>query len=101
MHFLERLKMANSKLPMFIGGQTNGAKIATYVAGYKNTFLDLAGVVALGYPFYPQGQHKKMYQNTNHFASLKIPLLIVQGERDVFGEFPSVKANKSLIQGLP
>ncbi len=57
MHFLQRLKMANSKLPVFIGGQTHGAKIATILAGYKNTYMELAGVVALGYPFYPQGQH--------------------------------------------
>jgi predicted alpha/beta-hydrolase family hydrolase len=41
------------------------------------------GIVALGYPLHPPGRPDK--PRTAHLPSIRVPLLIVQGERDTFG----------------
>lgn len=66
---------------LFIGGKSMGGRIATHLAA---TGLDgLAGVVALGYPLHPPA--KPAMLRVSHLPSITVPVLIVQGERDVFG----------------
>jgi predicted alpha/beta-hydrolase family hydrolase len=43
----------------------------------------LRGIVALGYPLHPPGRPDK--PRTEHLPSIRVPVLIVQGERDTFG----------------
>ena len=43
----------------------------------------IAGVVALGYPLHPPGRPEQL--RVAHFATLRTPLLVVQGTRDDFG----------------
>jgi uncharacterized protein len=64
-----------------IGGKSMGGRIASQLAA-----ADAEGVsslVLLGYPLHPPGRPKK--PRTAHLAAIRIPVLIVQGERDAFG----------------
>ena len=56
-----------------------GGRIASMVAEDKK----VDGIVCLGYPFHPPGKLDKL--RTEHLEDLTIPMLICQGERDVFG----------------
>ena len=64
---------------LFIGGKSMGGRIASIVA--KDEKVD--GIVCLGYPFHPPGKPDKL--RTEHLEDLNIPMLVCQGERDVFG----------------
>ena len=62
-----------------IAGRSLGGRMASMVA-------DECGVRALicfAYPFHPPGKPEKM--RTEHLGELRTPTLIVQGERDPFG----------------
>ena len=64
---------------MAIGGRSLGGRIASLMA-------DECGVGALicyAYPFHPPGRPAKL--RTAHLANLRTPTLILQGERDPFG----------------
>lgn len=69
---------------MVIGGKSMGGRIASMVADQAN----VRGVVCLGYPFHPPGRPEKT--RTAHLADLSAPTLILQGERDPFGNPPEV-----------
>lgn len=56
-----------------------GGRIASLVADEAG----VAGLVCLGYPFHPTGKPDKL--RTEHLLNLKTPTLILQGERDAFG----------------
>ena len=43
----------------------------------------MAGVFALGYPLHPPGRPEQL--RTAHLGAIRVPVLIVQGERDGFG----------------
>ena len=65
-----------------------GGRIATMVAAGADAGADpvahpIAGVVALGYPLHPPGRPQQL--RVAHFATLRTPLLVVQGTRDDFG----------------
>jgi predicted alpha/beta-hydrolase family hydrolase len=66
---------------LFIGGKSMGGRMATHLGAQG---LDaLKGIVALGYPLHPPGRPDK--PRTEHLPSIRVPVLIVQGERDTFG----------------
>ena len=67
---------------LFIGGKSMGGRMATHLAA-QGTVEDLGGVIALGYPLHPPG--KPDQPRTAHLPAITSPLLIVQGEHDVFG----------------
>lgn len=66
---------------VFIGGKSMGGRMATHLGAQG--LDDLLGIVALGYPLHPPGRPDK--PRTEHLPSIRVPLLIVQGERDTFG----------------
>jgi predicted alpha/beta-hydrolase family hydrolase len=73
---------------LVIGGKSMGGRMATMVAaaadaGSAPVAHPIDGVVALGYPLHPPGQPQKL--RVAHFATLRAPLLVVQGTRDTFG----------------
>jgi len=76
-----RADKAFAGLPLFIGGKTMGGRIASHVAAQGVEHL--AGLVFLGYPLHPPGRPDK--PRTEHLPSIRVPVLIVQGERDTFG----------------
>lgn len=65
---------------LFIGGKSMGGRIATHLAAQGE---QMAGVFALGYPLHPPGKPDQL--RTAHLGAIRIPVLIVQGERDAFG----------------
>lgn len=67
---------------LFIGGKSMGGRMATHLAA-QGTVGDLGGVIALGYPLHPPG--KPDQPRTAHLPAITSPVLIVQGEYDVFG----------------
>lgn len=64
---------------LIIGGKSMGGRIASLIANEAN----VAALVCLGYPFHPVGKPDKL--RVEHLQSLRTPTLIVQGERDPFG----------------
>ena len=56
-----------------------GGRMATLVADE----LQVRGAVVFGYPFHPPGQPNKL--RTAHLENLTTPMLVLQGERDLFG----------------
>jgi len=64
-----------------IGGKSMGGRIASQVAAADAP--DVAGLVLLGYPLHPPGKPDQL--RTKHLASIKVPMLFVQGSRDTFG----------------
>ncbi len=87
------IKQAGNDLPLFIGGKSMGGRIATMIADEPG----IAGIICLGYPFHPPGNPDKL--RTAHLADLSVPTLILQGERDAFGnreEVPGYTLSNSI-----
>ncbi len=81
---IDRIDIPN----LFIGGKSMGGRIASLIADDA----DIAGLICLGYPFHPAGKPDKL--RVDHLRELKNPTLIVQGERDPFGNRDEVKSYK-------
>jgi uncharacterized protein len=64
---------------LVIGGKSMGGRIASLVADEAGTL----GLVCLGYPFHPVGKPDRL--RVEHLRALTTPTLILQGERDPFG----------------
>ena len=71
---------------LIVGGKSMGGRIASMVADE----VGVAGLVCLGYPFHPPGKPEKL--RNEHLETLKTPALILQGERDTFGNREEVGA---------
>ena len=76
-------------LPLFIGGKSMGSRVAATLVSEEDSgnqdilSKNIAGLICLGYPFYPQKQPEKL-----RLAPLQqgfINTLIIQGERDALG----------------
>ncbi|UDM62504.1 dienelactone hydrolase family protein [Pseudoalteromonas piscicida] len=87
-YFQQVLAAAELSLPLFIGGKSMGGRMASMLACETNVKVE--GVLAFGYPFHPPGKPEKL--RVDHFPELKCPLLILQGERDTFGNRTEVDA---------
>jgi hypothetical protein len=66
---------------VFIGGKSMGGRMATHLGAQG--LEGLLGIIALGYPLHPPGRPDK--PRAEHLPSIRVPVLIVQGERDTFG----------------
>jgi hypothetical protein len=62
-----------------IGGKSMGGRIASMIADEAK----VAALICLGYPFHPVGKAERL--RVEHLQNIKTPTLIVQGERDPFG----------------
>nr|WP_150103173.1 alpha/beta family hydrolase [Hyphomicrobium denitrificans] len=75
-----------------IGGKSLGGRVASLIADELYAEGKISGLVCLGYPFHPPHMPEKL--RTAHLETLKCPALIVQGERDPFG-------NRAEVEALP
>lgn len=75
-----QVEAENPAGPLLIGGKSMGGRMASLAA------LELApaGWCCFGFPFHPPGKPEKV--RTEHFPSLQVPGLILQGTRDPFGK---------------
>jgi len=71
---------------LFIGGKSMGGRMASLVCAE----MELAGLVCLGFPFHAPG--KPVNSRIDHFPMIKCKTLILQGERDPFGNAKEVNA---------
>jgi predicted alpha/beta-hydrolase family hydrolase len=82
---------------LFIGGKSMGGRMATHLGAQD--VKGLKGIAVLGYPLHPPGAPDKL--RVAHLPSITVPLLIVQGEKDAFGnpaEFaPHLKTMKAPV----
>ncbi|HXF53824.1 MAG TPA: alpha/beta family hydrolase [Hyphomicrobiaceae bacterium] len=76
--------------PLLIGGKSLGGRVASLLAGKLHADGVVAGLVCLGYPFHPPNKPENL--RTAHLAELACPTLIVQGERDPFGNRAEVES---------
>ena len=72
--------------------KVHGRPCGGYVAGELHENGEIAGLVCLGYPFH--AANKPAALRTAHLETLRCPALIVQGERDPFGD-------RALMESLP
>jgi predicted alpha/beta-hydrolase family hydrolase len=75
--------------PLFIGGKSMGGRIATQIAA-ADPELPVMGLVLLGYPLHPPGRPAQ--RRDAHLPSIRQPVLIVQGSRDMFGTPPELES---------
>jgi len=73
---------------LIVGGKSMGGRIASLIADEAA----VAGLVCLGYPFHPVGKPTQL--RVKHLEAIKTPTLIVQGERDPFGNGDDVATYK-------
>ena len=66
---------------LLIGGKSMGGRMATHLAAQG--LEGLCGVIALGYPLHPPGKPDQL--RVAHLPAIRVPVLVVQGERDAFG----------------
>ncbi|HEY8301645.1 MAG TPA: alpha/beta family hydrolase [Jatrophihabitans sp.] len=78
-----RKRRGLAALPLFVGGRSNGARLAARTADR----LGATGVVALAYPLHPPGKPER--SRLDELEAAGCPVLVVQGERDPFGMPPA------------
>jgi uncharacterized protein len=74
------------RTPLVIGGRSAGARAAARTARQ----LGASGYLALAFPLHPPGRPER--SRLEELEAVKVPTLVIQGERDVFGtpeEFPT------------
>ena len=69
-------------LPFVHGGRSSGARVACRCAAATHA----AAVVALAFPYSPLGSDKTRF---DELEAVSVPMLVVQGQRDPFGQPPS------------
>jgi len=68
---------------LIVGGKSMGGRVASLLACQPQWQSKLAGVICLGFPFHPPAKPEK-YKG-EHLATMAIPTLLLQGERDSMG----------------
>jgi predicted alpha/beta-hydrolase family hydrolase len=86
----ELTKHRKNDAKIVIGGKSLGGRVASLIADELYREHLISGLVCLGYPFHPPKAPEKL--RTAHLETLTCPALIVQGERDPFGNKDEVDA---------
>ena len=76
--------------PYVVAGKSMGGRMASILAAQDQVSEQLKGVLAIGYPFHPQGKPEKL--RTDHLPAINVPMLIEQGTRDALGGIELVSA---------
>jgi uncharacterized protein len=78
-----RRRRGLAALPLFVGGRSNGARLAARTADRAGA----RGVVAMAYPLHPPGKPER--SRLDELETAGCPVLVVQGDRDPFGMPPA------------
>ena len=81
----ERLAAKGSDQRLAIGGKSMGGRIASMSTDHEG----VDALVCLGYPFHPPAKKDKL--RIEHLPDIKVPTMILQGERDTFGTRTEVR----------
>ncbi|MCW2742851.1 MAG: hypothetical protein JWR45_3273 [Blastococcus sp.] len=72
--------------PLVLGGRSAGARVACRTAAEQRA----AGVLALAFPLHPPGRPEK--SRAHELTGVGVPIVVVQGETDAFGDPAAVAA---------
>jgi predicted alpha/beta-hydrolase family hydrolase len=86
---VERLR--DDDLPLIVGGRSAGARVACRTAATTGA----SAVLCLAFPVHPPGKPEK--SRLDELDAVKLPVLVVQGERDPFGMPPSAP-NRTVVK---
>ncbi len=75
------------KLPLFAGGKSFGGRMTSQAEADEP--LGVRGLVFLGFPLHPPG--KRSDERAAHLASVRVPMLFLQGTNDAFAELDLLK----------
>jgi uncharacterized protein len=78
-------------VPLIAGGRSAGARVACRTAAATGA----RAVLCLAFPLHPPGRPEK--SRLDELDAVKVPTLVVQGERDPFGLPPSAP-NRTVVQ---
>lgn len=73
-----------SNRELVVGGKSMGGRMASLICDDANVL----GLACLGFPFHPPKKPEKF--RGEHLANIKTPTLILQGDRDTFGNKEAV-----------
>ena len=81
-------------LPIGAGGRSSGARVACRTAGDGG----VVGVLCLAFPLHPPGRGDDPSKSRlPELDSVKVPTLVVQGERDPFGMPPPRRGRRQVV----
>jgi predicted alpha/beta-hydrolase family hydrolase len=80
-----------ASLPLIQGGRSSGARVACRTADATGA----VAVVALAFPVHPPGNPAK--SRLEEIAMPKVPVLVVQGDRDAFGMPPAAAVERLVV----
>lgn len=86
--FREAVAALEDRSLLVVGGKSMGGRVASQLLDDLTESTNVVGGVCLGYPFHPPGKPDKL--RTDHLLALEAPLLVLQGERDTFGNATEV-----------
>jgi hypothetical protein len=79
-------------LPVVVGGRSSGARVACRTAAAT----DAVGVLCLAFPLLPPGRPDAP-SRLPELAAVRVPVLVVQGERDPFGRPKGGRGRKVVV----
>ncbi|MGI2259831.1 alpha/beta family hydrolase [Shewanella sp. GXUN23E] len=89
-HYLD-LAVNAGAARIYLMGKSMGSRMAAIMVADDLVAGKVAGVVCLGYPFMPVARKKEVGGETEPrlepLQQAKVPVLVLQGERDSFGSF--------------
>ena len=90
--FCDAVAHVRGELPegatLIAGGKSWVGALQAWLGDTLHNAGAVAGIVCLGYPFHPPKRPESL--RTAHLEALKVPTLILQGERDPFGTVEDV-----------
>ena len=84
-------RLREDGLPLIVGGRSAGARGACRTAATAGA----AAVLCLAFPVHPPGKPEK--SRLDELDAVKVPVLVVQGERDPFGKPPRGPRNRTVV----
>ncbi len=78
--FVAAVDQLRVRTPMVVGGRSAGARSAARTAAH----LGASGVLAVAFPLHPPGKPER--SRADELLGVRLPLLVVQGERDTMGD---------------
>jgi predicted alpha/beta-hydrolase family hydrolase len=77
-------------LPLVAGGRSSGARVACRTAGAAGAI----GVLCLAFPLVPPRRSGEAPSRIGELQGVRVPVLVVQGERDPFGMPPQARGRE-------
>ena len=87
--FREQVGLEAGGPPLVLAGKSLGGRVATVLLEEVAASGAPRAGLCFGYPFHPPGKPERL--RTAHLQTLRLPTLIVQGERDPFGRREEVE----------